>query len=322
MTVEQLPSAAPCSPASLRASPSESVPPHSVRIPGPRRAGPPGGRVGLRLGLGLPGRLRVHLQAQASVPETVAGLTLFSVQRKIIIHNRAPTMQAQSDMAWRRRVLREEAVMERGLSQSALLASAPATGSWGRKQGYSKKAFRPNREGQIHPVADAQRHLLGSKGTRRTSSALAIPAMDSSGSGGAQMKNIQNLSVNPFNSRPNTRVATRDGVNATSMRPPSGRLVPPLAPLRAATPAASQKVSEWMSRSGAVGSKARHFKDDDDVQSVRSGASGYSYSSGTSLQSYSGTLFAYMSDLSQSLLEVLCVLLAVCLDRTSACMRP
>jgi len=178
-------------------------------------------------------------------------------------------------------------VMERGLSQSALLASAPATGSWGRKQGYSKKAFRPNREGQIHPVADAQRHLLGSKGTRRTSSALAIPAMDSSGSGGAQMKNIQNLSVNPFNSRPNTRVATRDGVNATSMRPPSGRLVPPLAPLRAATPAASQKVSEWMSRSGAVGSKARHFKDDDDVQSVRSGASGYSYSSGTSLQSYS-----------------------------------
>jgi hypothetical protein len=44
MTVEQLPSAAPCSPASLRASPSESVPPHSVRLPGPRRAGPRGGR--------------------------------------------------------------------------------------------------------------------------------------------------------------------------------------------------------------------------------------------------------------------------------------
>jgi len=174
--------------------------------------------------------------------------------------------------------------MERGLTQLALLTSAPAVGSWGRKKGYSKKAYRPSREGHIYPVAAvAPRHLLGRKETRRpTPAPLDAPVLD-----GVQLKNIQNLGVNPFNSRPTSSAVNRDMVN------PSERLAPPqLAPPRTTTPAASQKVSEWISRSRSAGvaSRARHYEDED-ARSAHSRGSGYSYSSGTSFQSYSGNAF-------------------------------
>jgi hypothetical protein len=182
--------------------------------------------------------------------------------------------------------------MERSLTQHALLTSAPAVGSWGRKKGYSKKTYRPSREGQIHPVAAFPTQMR-----RHTPTPHDAPGLD-----GVQLKNIQNLGVNPFNSRPTSSAVNRDMVT------PSGRLDPPqLAPPRTATPAASQKVSEWISRSrsrAGVASRARHHEDDD----ASSVASVYSYSSGTSVQSYSGNVQT-CKICQERTLEFFCVLL-------------
>ena len=61
---------------------------------------------------------------------------------------------------------------------------------------------------------------------------------------------------------------------------------------RAGTPAASKKISDWMARSTRAeevrAGRGSSRPVEDDVHSQRSGFSAYSYSSGTSLQSYSG----------------------------------
>jgi hypothetical protein len=98
-------------------------------------------------------------------------------------------MQAQSDMAWRRRVLQEEAVMERGLTQSALLASSGRSsavtarvGTWGRKKGYSTNSYKDSnrREGQIHPIEHhpipTVKSRLGSRAASAHHSALVTRA--------------------------------------------------------------------------------------------------------------------------------------------------
>lgn len=181
------------------------------------------------------------------------------------------------DMAWRRRVLREEAVMERGLTKSALLAAAPV-GTWSAK-GYSSQPFKDpsKREGQIHPVRDSavasrSRSRLLSKGSQNNS--LQAPSSSkrapSHGRGSEPLQHFVD-----------------GGPNNKSVGHPS------LPGGRAGTPAASKKISDWMARS----TRSEHFlagdrppEDDVDVYSQRSGFSAYSYSSGTSLQTYSGRL--------------------------------
>ena len=192
------------------------------------------------------------------------------------------------DMAWRRRVLREEAVMERGLTKSALLAAAPV-GTWSAK-GYSSQPFKDpsKREGQIHPVRDSavasrSRSRLLSKGSQNNS--LQVPSSSkrapSHGRGSEPLQHFVDGGPN------NKSVGHPGGPNNKSVGHPS------LPGGRAGTPAASKKISDWMARS----TRSENFlagdrppEDDVDVYSQRSGFSAYSYSSGTSLQTYSGRL--------------------------------
>ena len=91
--------------------------------------------------------------------------------------------------------------MERGLTQAALLASAPAVGAWERKRGYSAKAQRTpsQREGQIHPVhaipLPKSSGRLGSK-AGKPGSAPAMSFAARALTPAATVRDIQNLSGN------------------------------------------------------------------------------------------------------------------------------
>eukprot|EP00277_Geminigera_cryophila_P031089 CAMPEP_0173063752 /NCGR_PEP_ID=MMETSP1102-20130122/4573_1 /TAXON_ID=49646 /ORGANISM="Geminigera sp., Strain Caron Lab Isolate" /LENGTH=214 /DNA_ID=CAMNT_0013930619 /DNA_START=97 /DNA_END=741 /DNA_ORIENTATION=- len=184
-------------------------------------------------------------------------------------------------MAWRRRVLREEAVMERSLTQSALAATRPAVGTWGRNKGYSTKAQRgpSQREGQTQPIGPgASGTFPKSRYGNRSRAGTAPVTVGRSQTPAATVRQMQNLSGGdgrgPFH------------VNRDMMAPErsarENRTLP--AGSRADTPVASRKVSDWMSRGPQQRSASRSHYDNDDARSTFSAAS---YSSGTSIQSYS-----------------------------------
>jgi len=191
-------------------------------------------------------------------------------------------MNTQSDMAWRRRVLREEAIMERGLTRSALIAGAPA-GSWSA-QGYSAKPHESSskREGQTRALVgtSAQPRSLG---RRETAASTPVRSVQASGHGrihqGRGSEPLQQA-LGAGYQNPRLKSLTPGGTR------PLGH--PSLPGVRAGTPAASQKVSDWMTRSTGVEERQGSRAADDDVRSQRSGISAYSYSSGTSIQTYSG----------------------------------
>ena len=172
--------------------------------------------------------------------------------------------------------------MERGMTNSALLAAAPL-GTWSAARGYSSKPQKGTfkREGQIHPILETvqprSRSRLISRGTQNNSMPASASGKRASSRGRGSEPLQQTLDAGYRNL----------GVFDKSLGHPSlpgGR--------RAGTPAASKKISDWMARSTrAEEFQAGHGSSrpaEDDVYSQRSGFSGYSYSSGTSLQSYSG----------------------------------
>jgi len=186
-------------------------------------------------------------------------------------------MQAQNDMAWRRRVLREEAVMERSLTQSALAATRPAVGTWGRNKGYSTKAQRgpSQREGQTQPIGPGGTAFPKSRYGNRSRAGTAPVTVGRIQTPAATVRQMQNLSGGdghgPFHVNRDMLAPERSARDSRTL--PAG------------SPMASRKVSDWMSRGPQQRSASRSHYDNDDARSTFSAAS---YSSGTSIQSYSG----------------------------------